>query len=471
MSEIAIRYAELGHFEHAMRVNKFVIDEDWRTGTFGKIALEYWKHGQHDKARELFLRVANLPLPKDVIYIWGDIIEDMAEARQFDLALDIDNAMAAAGGTTAGNELATIVEEFMEAKAQNPSLPDILPRVVSIAKSLTESTDRTVALKRVAVAYAARGQYDRAIKLIQRLEDDFDRDDGAHGLAIQFAKLGLYDRALQLANSVGDYFGQIALVGIATEALKRRDKSQALEIVTHTDALLAKARKAPDYEPIETDVRLLSELAALYSQLDRQPRAVKLAELSFKTAKALRKPGERYGALRSAINAFCELGLYDKAIEATKSLDDYDRIPLDAAAEVGAHAVRKGQHEAVDKIVKTIESTPRNDNEEQRIKALVVIARAEAEQRRFAAAQELLFNTMPLVEKLEATKNMPETLKDFAVAFAEVGNIRTALQRARRIDARYFTTHALIDIGTLCARKKLTLDDGDLAVLDEIVRR
>lgn len=28
-------------------------DEDWRTGAFGKIALEYWKHGQRDKAREL----------------------------------------------------------------------------------------------------------------------------------------------------------------------------------------------------------------------------------------------------------------------------------------------------------------------------------------------------------------------------------------------------------------------------------
>ena len=466
LSEIAIRYAELGDFEQAIRINESATDEDWRTGAFGKIALEYWKHGQHDKARELFLRVSNLPLPKDVIYIWGDIIEDMAEARQFDLALDIDSAMGAAGGTTAGNELATIVEEFIEAKAQNPSLPDILPRVVSIAKSLTELNDKTVALKRVAVAYAVRGQYDRAIKLIQRFEDDFDRDDGAHGLAIQFAKLGLYDRALQLANNAGDYFGQIALVGIATEALKRRDKNKALEIVTRTDTLLAKARKAPDYEPMETDARLLSELAALYSQLNRKPRAVKLAELSFKTAKAVGKPGERYGALRSAINAFCELGLYDKAIEATKSLDDYDRVQFDAAAEVGAYAVSKGELEAVDKIVKTIESTPLKENEELRVKALVVIARAEAEQGRFAAAQELLFNTMPLVEKLE---NSPETLKNFAVAFAEAGNICTALQQASITNAPYFITQALIDIGTLCAQRKLTLDDGDLAVLSEVV--
>jgi len=147
LSEIAIHYAELGDFEQAMRVNESATDEDWRTGAFGKIALEYWKHGQKEKARELFLRVANLPLPKDVIYIWGDIIENMAEAQQFDLALDTDNAMAAAGGSTAGDELAKIVEHFIEAKAHNPSLPDILPRVIASAKTLPQSNNTSVALK------------------------------------------------------------------------------------------------------------------------------------------------------------------------------------------------------------------------------------------------------------------------------------------------------------------------------------
>lgn len=468
LSEIAIRYAELGDFEQAMKVNESVTDEDWRTGAFGKIALELWKQGQGDKARELFVRVANLPLPKDVIYIWGDIIENMAEARQFDLALDTDSAMAAAGGTIAGHELATIVEEFIEAKAQNPNLPDILPRVISTAKSLTEADNTTVALKRVAVAYAVRGEYDRAIKLIQRFEEDYDKEDGAYGLAIQFAKLGLYDRALQLANKAGDYFGPIALVGIATEALKRRDKSKALEIVTRTDTLLL--RKRADYEPSETEVRLLSELAALYSQLDRKPRAVKLADLSFKIARALGKPGERYRSLQSAMNAFCELGLYDKAIEAINALSEYDRFQFDAAAQAGAHAVRKGQREAVEKLVKLIESTPLKENEELRVKALVTIARAEAEQGRHEEAQKLLLRTMPLFEKLEATENTPEARKDFAIAFAEAGNVHTALQQVPKIDAPFFITQALIDIGTLCAKKKLTLDEGDLAVLNEVVK-
>jgi len=41
LSEIAIRYAELGDFEQAMRINESASDEDWRTGAFGKIALEY----------------------------------------------------------------------------------------------------------------------------------------------------------------------------------------------------------------------------------------------------------------------------------------------------------------------------------------------------------------------------------------------------------------------------------------------
>jgi tetratricopeptide (TPR) repeat protein len=470
LSEIAIHYAELGDFEQAMRINESASDEDWRTGAFGKIALEYWKHGEKEKARQLFLRIAGLPLPKDVIYIWGDIIENMAQAQQFDLALDTDNAMSAAGGSTAGDELAKIVEEFMAAKARNPSLLDILPRVIAIAKTLPESNNTTIALKKVAVAYAAQGQYDRATKLIQTFEEDFDREDGAQDVAVQFAKLGLYDRALQLANKAGDYFGPMALIEMASEALRHRDKTRALEIATRTHSLIAKARKEADYEPTETEATRLSELAVLYSQLDRKALAVELADLAFKTAKEVGKPGERYGALRSAANAYCELGLYDKAIDATKSLGDYDRVQIDAIAEVGAHAQRKGRVDAVANIVKTIQAAKLKENEELKIKALVTIARAGAELGRTAEAQTLLLGTAPLTRKLEWTENTGDILKSFVVAFAEAGNVRAALQHIPTIQQPYFITHALIDIGTLCAKKGLTFDEGDVTLLNEIVK-
>lgn len=467
LSEIAIHYAELGDFEQAMRVNESASDEDWRTGAFGKIALEYWKHGQKEKARELFVRVAGLPLPKDVIHIWGDIVEDMAQAQQFDLALETDNAMAAAGGSTAVNELAKIVEEFIEAKDHNPSLPDILPRVIAIAKTLPESNNTTIALKKVAVAYASQGQDDRAIKLIQGFEEDFDREDGAQDVAVQLAKLGLYDRALQLANKAGDYFGPIALIEIASEALKHRDKTKALEIATRTDSLIAKAMKDADSEPTETEAGRLSELAVLYSQLDRKTHAIRLADLAFKTAKEIGKPGERYGALRSAAKTYCELALYDKAVDATKALGDYDRVQFDVLVEVGEHAQRKARLDVVATIVMTIETTKLKENEELKVKALVTIARAGAEQGRTAEAQKLLLSTVPLIERLEPT---PEILKNFAVAFAEAGNVRGALQQITRIKEPYFITHALIDIGTLCAKKRLTFGEDDLRILNEIVK-
>ncbi len=214
----------------------------------------------------------------------------------------------------AGDELATIVEHFIKAKAHNASLPDILPRVIAIAKTLPDANNKSVAVKKVVVAYATQGQYDRAIKLIQQFEEDFDREDGAQEVAIQFAKLGLYDRAVQLANKAGDYFGLIALVGIAAEALKRRDKAKALEIAGRADFLIAKANNDEDYEPTG------------------------------------------------------------------------------------------------------------------------------------------------------------DILKNFALAFAEAGNIRAALQQVPKIQEPYFITHALIEIGMLCAKKKLPFNEGDLAVLNEIVK-
>lgn len=335
---------------------------------------------------------------------------------------------------------------------------------------MPSENNTTVALKKVAVAYATQGQYDRAIKLIQKFEEDYDREDGAQEVAIQFAKLGLYDRAVQLANKAGDYFGPIALIQIASAALKRGDKTKALEIVTRVDALIAKKMKDADYEPFVSEAERLSELAVLYSLLDRRTRAVELADVAFKTAKSIGKPGERDRALRSAANTYSELGIYDKAIEVTKSFGDYDRVQFDMIAEVGAHALRKGQNDAVEKIVKTIQSTPVKENEELRVKALVAIASAGAEQGRSAETQKLLLSTLPFVQRLEATDSTPEILKNLAVAFAQAGNVRTALQQISGIKEPYFITHALIDIGMLCAKKKLTFDEHDFAVLNDLVR-
>ena len=136
---------------------------------------------------------------------------------------------------TAGNALEKVVAEFIQAKASNSSLPDILPKVLAIAKTLRDSGDEGGVFRKVAVAYTARGEFDRALALIQGFKEDYDIEDGAKEVAIQLAKLGQYDRALQLADKAGEYFGPIALVQIASEALKRGDKARALEILTRTD--------------------------------------------------------------------------------------------------------------------------------------------------------------------------------------------------------------------------------------------
>lgn len=468
VSRIAVHYAELGDFEQALRINESATEEDWRTRAFSKIALEYWKQGQPGKARELFLRVANLPLPKDYIYIWGDVIEDMAKAELFDLAIEIDLEMAAAGGSTAGAELTSVVEEFIEAKRRNPKLPDILPRVTELARTVPEFGNDVI--KKVAVAYVVQGQYDRAIKMVGSFEDEYDREDGAQELALQFAKLGLYDRAVQLANKAGDFFGRMALVAVASEVLKRKDKTKALEITARTDSVIVKAMKATDFQALESDVARLTELVALYSQLDRPTRAAELADLAFKTAKDLNKPGERYRSLQNAANAFCALGLYDKAIDATKALDDYERSQFEVLGETGVHAVRQSKSDEVEKIVKTIHSTQLKENEEVRVRALVAIASAQAEQGRVAEAQKLLLSIMPLAGKLESSEHTPVILKDFAVAFAKTGNLRTALQQIPKIGLPFYVTNALIDIGMLYATKKLTFDEADVALLNELAR-
>lgn len=131
-------------------------------------------------------------------------------------------------------------------------------------------------------------------------------------------------------------------------------------------------------------------------------------------------------------------------------------------------SLSKGRSDDVEKIIKAIRSAPLNENEDLKVKALVAIASAIVEQGRAEEAQQLLLSIMPLVEKLEATEHTPEILKHFAVAFAKLGNVRTAIQQIPRINQPFYITVALIEIGLLCATKKLTLTEADVALLDEL---
>jgi hypothetical protein len=77
---------------------------------------------------------------------------------------------------------------------------------------------------------------------------------------------------------------------------------------------------------------------------------------------------------------------------------------------------------------------------------------------------------MPLVEKLEPTENTSEILKDLAVAFAGSGDVHAGLQQIPRIIKPFFVADALIDIGMLCAKRKMAFADGDSSLLNEIVK-
>jgi tetratricopeptide (TPR) repeat protein len=466
VGDIAVHYAELGYFEKATMIGASCSSERWRAITLSKIALEYWKHGKKDAARELFLQVANTPLPKD-IFAWDSVTEDMAEAEQFDLALDNADRMSAVGGGLIENALDKIVEAFIRASVTNRGLQDVLPRVLTIAKTMKAADQQANVIKKVAVAYTARGEFDSATKLVkERLTEDYDKEDCARDLAIELARLGQYDRALPLVRKAGAYFGAIAYVEIVTEALRKGDRAKALEILTMADSLLTKTVRTKNYEADYTQAARLSEFAILYSQLERRTRAIELTDVAFQIAKRVRRPYDKNGALQAVANAYAELNLYDQAIEAATS-HEFKHLHKDLLAEIGVRAQTRGRLEAVAKIVKVIQTAPLT--EVARLSALVSVARAGAEQGRLADARELLHSSASVANRLEGTDDTPQVLRKFSLAFAEAGDLRAALKWISRVEEPFHSNEALIDIAMVALQKGLTLDVEDQKLLDKIV--
>lgn len=466
LGEIAVRYAELGNFEHALKIADSIKDDDNRASTLSKIALQYWKQGNEGLSRQLFAKVSGMPIPKDVIYVWGPIMDRMAEARQFDLALDLAASMPVSEATITRAALETVVDNYISARTDKADPPDVLPRVLHIGKSLRDAGEEGNVITKVAVAYAARGEFNRASKLTQSFEEDFDRENVSHEVAIELAKAGQYDRALQLAGKAGEYFGPIAFVRIAAEALKRGDKKRASEIASRTLSQLLKDVEEHDNREGTPDAMRMSELAVLYSDLGQKARATELMAVAFKSAKAIGKPGERYSALQSVAAAYSQLGFYTEAIEAARAFDGGDPNVL---AEVGAKAAERGSTAHIAQIIKAIWEMPVKEQQSAKVKALVSIAVQLAGHNQKGEALKLLRRVEEFADTSQADENTAEALKNLAVAYAQAGDFQRAFERVRAIKRPYFISWALLEIGSLRAKTGQKLDEETAKLLDEIV--
>jgi tetratricopeptide (TPR) repeat protein len=468
MGQIAIRYAAWGNFEQAMRVVESLSDEYWKTDAFSEIAVEYWKHGEKEKARQLLLRVAGMPVPKDVIHIWGSVMENMAKAQQFDLALDVADSMEPSNASTTSGGLQSVIDELTQAKTTNSNQANVLGRVLAIAKTLREQGEEGSVLKKVAVLHATRGDFDSALKIVNGFKDDYDREDGMHDVAIQLAKQGQFARASQLADRAGDYFGPIAQVEIVTEAVKRKENAKALEVAAKVYSRIEKAAKEAE-EPTESNASRLTELAIVYSDLGEIVRAREAANLAFTIAKRIGKPGERYPALKAVAGAYGKLGLYDRAIGVASALGDYAQLDVGTLADSAVEAQAMGRPDDVLKLMKAIQTTPLKDHEEVRLKAVVVVGRAMAKSGRLEEARKVLLSMASLADRLESNEQTPEILKDYAVALAETGDLHKALLGVPKIDSFFHVIEALIEIGSTIHDSRAAWSEGDLKLLNEIV--
>jgi hypothetical protein len=326
-------------------------------------------------------------------------------------------------------------------------------------------------MKEVAVYYATRGEFNRAEEIIQRFKEDFDREDAAADVAVQLAKLRQYDRAVALAGKAGDYFGPISLVQIAHEAIQRKDQAKALEVAIRTDALLTKMMKERTGDSAWLDAQRWSELGVVYSQLGRKPRAIELADMAFKQAMSVGKPGDRFSSFRAVVAAYTELGLYGKAIEANRALDR-DQINMDMLAETATHAVEKGHAAGLAQLVEVIRKSELGEHPQMRVMALARVADKMATQGQRAEALKVLQATKDLAEGLSENdhESTPRILKDYAVAWARAGDFRSAAQWSARTRSLYYTESALIEIGQIAAKSGKAFDEESLRALNEIVK-
>jgi serine protease Do len=150
----------------------------------------------------------------------GEIAEAVAEAGQFDRALQIAQKIK--------DELdhSSVLVGVLAKAGQ-------FDRALQIAQKIEDESARSWALSDIAIVLAKAGQFDRALQIAQKIEDGSVRSWALVGV---LAKAGQFDRALQIAQETENELDHsLALKYIAAAMAEAGQLDRALEVAETID--------------------------------------------------------------------------------------------------------------------------------------------------------------------------------------------------------------------------------------------
>jgi serine protease Do len=330
---VAEAMAEAGLFDRALQVAESIVEEDSRARAIASVAQAMAKAGD-ERAFAVFERAVQVAQKARDAMTLRFIVEAMAEARLFDHALQVTQAIAdghekvmallatAMEMAKTGDERAPALFDQALQVARQAKVPPItlcslaeglveagfLDRALQVAQEITEAHERFYALCAVAEAMAKAGDerathlFDCAVQVAQA-DDEADPSTALSHAVEVMAKVGFLDRALQVARKITDERERYqALLSIAKELAKAGAEPSAIAVF---DQALQIARTSKEVEDLQQEVAWGMAEVGLFN------RAIQLAR---ETCCPL--------TLRLIVEEMARQGELERAFELAQQIDD-----------------------------------------------------------------------------------------------------------------------------------------------------
>ncbi|MBH8562048.1 hypothetical protein I8748_07655 [Nostoc sp. CENA67] len=200
-----------------------------------------------------------------------------------------------------------------------------LPKLASLPFIHSEATN----LAKIAVEYAASGQYDQAIKTAQSIKDNYF-------LADTLVKIASFERQRQPKQSLQLLSQALGVVAGIQEDYSRDSILDAIAIQYATAGEFKLAlQTAQGIKNRSQKDDTISEIAIQYAASGRQDQAIRLIQ-------TLPDEDKRNDALVRIAEYYADLSKYDQALQIVESLkSNYDKA--DALSKIARQALKAGQ--------------------------------------------------------------------------------------------------------------------------------
>jgi tetratricopeptide (TPR) repeat protein len=269
--QIAINFAKLGEFDLAYQIAKSKISfDDGQLNVLYELAEDYANVGLNEKAISILTEISHS------FSLWTDAADIYYKLGQKDMALKI-----------LANDLK---------KAQDEPNDDI------------GSRDRT--LIEVITSYTNMGEYNEANKIINNILSKSNRSEALGVIALSYANKKQFDKALKITLRIESSYAKVdILTKLAEKIIDDNQKGPA-------NPLLDQAfQTAQNLDADYGKVLYLVNIASGYFLVGNKDKALEVLSMGLTVTKLIKNPNSKDSALREVSIAYGKVDEYEKAVE------------------------------------------------------------------------------------------------------------------------------------------------------------